>query len=108
MQTSILVIVVTVVILIIAVVVVTIFSGGIDKFLQIWSGFSEEQLAYANCQTKCQELCLSTGTSSGQPSGWPATVKVGAKTFTCSPPDVNVRCECSGFMPGGRTGGNSS
>jgi hypothetical protein len=98
MNTSILIVVTAVVILIIAVVVVTIFSGGIERFLQIWGVFSTDQLVKSSCQTKCQELCSLSGTKSGQPLGWEGKVKVGGAEYSCS--SYGFTCDCSKYMPG--------
>jgi hypothetical protein len=100
MRTSILIIVSAVVILIIAVVLVTMFSGGIERFLQIWGVFSTDQLVKSSCQTSCQEVCTSTGSS----SGW-GTVKVGGVEYSCS--QYGVSCDCSRYTPGGLVPGTS-
>lgn len=106
MRVSILIVVTAVVILILAVVLVTIFSGGIEKFLVIWTGFSGEQLAYARCQTECQKLCVKHG-KAGTPSGWGgATVDVGGKKVDCST-ETSVVCECSSLIPGVGTPGET-
>jgi len=99
MRVSILIVVTAVVILIIAVVMVTIFGGGIEKFLQIWGGFSEEQLAHARCQTKCQELCANWG-KAGEPTDWAGeTVVVGNNRYNCKT-QTSVKCDCSSLIPG--------
>jgi|GEM_PF-2314344 len=98
MKESILIVVTVVVILIVAIVLVTIFSGGIEKFLQIWGIFSTDQLVKSSCQTKCQELCSLSGTRSGPPPNWEGKVKVGGAEYSCS--GYGFTCECSKYMPG--------
>ncbi|NIO19707.1 MAG: hypothetical protein GTN76_02910 [Candidatus Aenigmarchaeota archaeon] len=107
MRISILIVVAAVVILIIAVVLLTIFSGGIDRFLQIWGFFSTEQLALSRCQTRCQELCTNTGTRTGPPSGWTGTVKVGGAQYSCSQYGFPT-CDCSKYVPGGLVPGTTT
>jgi len=106
MRVTLLVIVSAVVILILAVVLVTIFSGGIERFLQIWGVFSTEQLVSARCQTKCQELCANSGAKSGKPLGWTGSVKVGGATYSCS--QYGFTCDCSRYMPGSIVPGTSA
>lgn len=103
MRTSILIIVTAVVILIIAVVLVTMFSGGIERFLQIWGGFSIEQLVSSRCQTSCQEFCTNTGSS----SGW-GSVKVGKVTYSCTGSPYHITCDCSRYTPGGLVPGTTT
>jgi hypothetical protein len=107
MKESVLIVVAVVVILIVAIVLLTIFSGGIEKFLQIWGIFSTDQLVKSSCQTKCQELCSLSGTTSGQPSGWgTGTVKVGGAEYSCS--TYGFTCDCSRYMPSSLVPGTST
>lgn len=58
MRLSLELIVVAVVILVVAVVILTIFTGGMQNFMEIFGGQTDHQLKISMCQSACSSYCM--------------------------------------------------